>query len=110
MRFNANLWKIAPGFDILRANFAEFKEAIMNGFLKTVVLGVACFALGAVATRYYDNHRLAMSPPASAGDSVAADNLARVDLEHEPLWAYGFDKVAAPGEVAKPQAPPNRNL
>ena len=30
--------------------------------------------------------------------------------EQAPLWAYGFDTPAKPGEKAAPQAPPNRNL
>jgi cytochrome c553 len=33
-----------------------------------------------------------------------------VNFELEPLWAYGFDTIRMPGETAKPQAPPNRNL
>ena len=68
----------------------------MNGFLKTVVIGVACFVLGAAATRYYDIHRLVAPQSASSGEPLAADNLVQVDLEHEPLWAYGFDTIAAP--------------
>ncbi len=30
--------------------------------------------------------------------------------ENEPLWAYGFETVAKPGDKAQPQNPPNRNL
>src|SRR5205807_5507190 len=63
------------------------------------------FALGVAATRYYDARRAARS---AAGTQQAA--LDQVDLEHEPLWAYGFDKPAAPGEKAQPQAPPSRKL
>ena len=33
-----------------------------------------------------------------------------VDLTDEPLWAYGFDTPAKPGDKAVPQAPPSRNL
>jgi len=61
--------------------------------------------MGVAAARYYDAHRPTAKPAAPPAVAVA-----RVDLEHEPLWAYGFDKPAAPGEAAKPQAPPNRNL
>ena len=31
-------------------------------------------------------------------------------LRARPLWAYGFDRPPAPGEMAAPQNPPNRNL
>jgi len=74
--------------------------------LKTAVLVVTSFVIGVVATRYYDARRLAAKP-----DEVPpVANAQRVDLEHEPLWAYGFEKPASPDETAKPQAPPNRNL
>jgi cytochrome c553 len=76
-------------------------------FLKTVVLGVGCFVLGAVATRYYDVRQLA-NPQIT--EQAPAPVAVQVDLDHEPLWAYGFDKPAAPGEVARPQGAPNRNL
>jgi cytochrome c553 len=36
--------------------------------------------------------------------------VAEPDLTGEPLWAYGFDAPAMPGEKAAPQAPPTRNL
>jgi len=73
--------------------------------LRNVVLGVVCFALGVAAARYYDMRRLA-APPSQPKEA----NEIRVDLEHEPLWAYGFDKPAAPGDTAQPQAPPSRKL
>ncbi len=78
----------------------------MNSFVKTSVLILASFAVGAGTMHYYDAHRSVPKPPESRPDVKAV----RVDLEHEPLWAYGFDKPAAAGETAKPQAPPNRNL
>jgi len=54
--------------------------------------------------------RIPVAPPAAKAEASASPNAVHVDLEHEPLWAYGFDKSAAPGEVAQPQAPPNRKL
>jgi cytochrome c553 len=33
-----------------------------------------------------------------------------INFAEEPLWAYGFDKTPAPGEKARPQNPPNRDL
>src|SRR5262245_19651439 len=69
---------------------------------------VVSFAMGVAVTRYYDDaHRPVATKPSEA-PPVAKKK--EVDLQHEPLWAYGFDKPAAPGETAKPQAPPNRNL
>ena len=82
----------------------------MSGFLKAAVLGVVCFALGAAVTRYYDVHRFATPQPAATAQSAAGVSVVQVDLEHEPLWAYGFDKAAAPGEVARPQGAPTRAL
>jgi cytochrome c553 len=83
------------------------------------VFGVACFAAGAVLQRVYDVGVRRVSPrpvhpspkPAVAPEGNVAVNLPRVvDLAGEPLWAYGFDAPAKPGEKARPQAPPTRNL
>jgi cytochrome c553 len=81
-------------------------EDTLKALLKTGVVAAVSFAMGVAAARYYDARRPTAKP--SAPLPVVA--VARVDLEHEPLWAYGFEKPAAPGETAKPQAPPNRNL
>jgi cytochrome c553 len=84
-----------------------------------VVLGVACFALGAALQKLYDTYRPArpqtarivkpetdtLIPEDKGGVVVAAERFA-----HEPLWAYGFDRPPAPGEKARPQNPPTRNL
>src|SRR5262245_52192046 len=90
-------------------------------YVKPFVLGILSFALGAAVTRYYDTHRLA-APQAvqnatlatengtrSAGDNGEAD-VSKIDFDNQPLWAYGFDKPPMPGEKARPQNPPNRNL
>jgi len=80
------------------------------------VLAVVCFALGAVAQRFYDLRRLPNQTPSQAARpgsvEIGAPELAATnpDLTGEPLWAYGFDTSAKPGEKAAPQAPPNRNL
>jgi cytochrome c553 len=74
--------------------------------LKTAVLIVTSFVMGVAATRYYDARRTSTKP----GELPPVANTERVDLEHEPLWAYGFEKPASPDETATPQAPPNRNL
>src|SRR5438093_2452576 len=93
----------------------EAKGGIVKRYMMPVVLGIACFALGVAVTRYYDIHRLpspqavqTANPRADAG-TLAAD-IAAINFEHEPLWAYGFDTPPAPGEKARPQTPPNRNL
>jgi cytochrome c553 len=89
---------------------------------RVVVLAFACFALGAVAQRFYDARRpqgrqqavQAVKPPSEtnvpAGEDKGGVNLEAIRFDHEPLWAYGFDKPLAPGEKALPQAPPTRNL
>src|SRR2546426_11254803 len=83
-------------------------------FVKPAALGIACFLLGAVVTRYYDTHRRTTpqtttetaKSPAEAGKGVEA----KIDFQNEPLWAYGFERPPAPGEKALPQNPPSRNL
>jgi cytochrome c553 len=95
-----------------------------------LLLGVACFALGAAVQRYYDSHRLAPqqaartakpTPPAGTRSAEEVEdvedvehrggvNVAAIKFDHEPLWAYGFDTAPKPGDKALPQAPPNRNL
>jgi len=92
----------------------------VNTYVKPIVLGIACFVLGIVVTRYYDSRRITpphVEPgkPATQNAAVVAENKNAVDYEaldytHEPLWAYGFDAPRAPGEKALPQNPPNRNL
>lgn len=81
-----------------------------------VVLALVCFALGAIVQRFYDTRRPAGQPsPQSAKGGTqlsSVPELAAVnpDLSDEPLWAYGFEQPAQPGEKAAPQAPPTRNL
>jgi cytochrome c553 len=79
-------------------------------YLAAVVLGVACFALGAAVQRFYDSRRPAAPRAAEAEKPLPASNAAPIKFDHEPLWAYGFDTRPRPGEKAAPQAPPTRNL
>jgi cytochrome c553 len=90
--------------------------------VRTIILALGCFALGAAAQRVYDfsrgpagSPRQAIAPPprssSAAEKKATADaELAPLDLTGEPLWAYGFDAPATPGERAKPQSPPSRTL
>src|SRR5262249_51185703 len=86
----------------------------MNQYIRPIVIGIACFALGAGATRYYDVHRLTVPQavqnvkPAEQTKPVAP--AVAIDFGQEPLWAYGFERAPLPDEKARPQAPPNRNL
>jgi cytochrome c553 len=87
-----------------------------------VVLALACFALGAVAQRFYDARgfrgrqqavQAVMRPPETntpAREDEGGVNVEAIRFDREPLWAYGFDKPPAPGDKALPQAPPSRNL
>src|SRR5206468_2581560 len=52
---------------------------------------------------------VAIAKPAAEPDKAAA-NVAPINFDQEPLWAYGFEAPPAPGEKARPQNPPNRNL
>jgi cytochrome c553 len=82
-----------------------------------IALSVICFALGAASQKLYDAYRAAPSHTAGTvaapGTGIAEDNgvvRIEVDLREEPLFAYGFNTPAAPGEKALPQTPPSRNL
>jgi cytochrome c553 len=82
-------------------------------FVTSAVLGIACFGLGAAVQRYYDARRIPAPQQAqTAPTTPVADKpvAVAINFDTEPLWAYGFDKLPAPGEQARPQAPPNRNL
>jgi cytochrome c553 len=80
-------------------------------YLRSLIVGIACFALGAAAQRYYDS-RLA---PASGSTTLFTENhvagpTGPIHFEVEPLWAYGFERPPEPGEKASPQNPPTRDL
>jgi cytochrome c553 len=85
-----------------------------------VVLGVACFALGAASQRVYDAYRspvpqtaeTATPPTIVTSNTELQQGVAKATpkFELEPLWAYGFETPPAPGEKAAPQNPPTRNL
>jgi cytochrome c553 len=69
--------------------------------------------LGVAITRYYDIHRLATPQAVQTVKAPEADKdrvETVINFGHEPLWAYGFDTPPAPGEKARPQNPPSRNL
>jgi cytochrome c553 len=80
----------------------------MKGAIRTVLLAIACLALGATAQYWYDAHRAAKEAESrsQAGPPAAPP----VDFASEPLWAYGFDTVRKGDETAAPQNPPNRKL
>jgi cytochrome c553 len=87
----------------------------MNQNIRPIVVGIACFALGAAATRYYDLHKL--TAPQTVQNAKPAEQpnkpetpVIAIDFGQEPLWAYGFERPPLPDEKARPQAPPNRNL
>ncbi|HEX3702778.1 MAG TPA: c-type cytochrome [Vicinamibacterales bacterium] len=91
----------------------------MNSRARVIILALACFVLGAALQKLSDSRRtpntLATQTIASeAAPGAAAERspvgAAPADLTGEPLWAYGFDAPAKPGEKAKPQAAPNRQL
>jgi cytochrome c553 len=89
------------------------------GLAGVALVGVLCFVLGIVAQRVYESRRPAARPPVQAGARPEAEprapessgvNVASINFEQEPLWAYGFIEPPKPGEKAQPQAPPTRNL
>ena len=86
---------------------------------RAILLSLGCFVLGATLQKLYDSYRpparpsaratTRLSPPPAGGSQEAVENQP-LDLTGEPLWAYGFDTPARPGEKAKPQSPPSRSL
>jgi cytochrome c553 len=78
-------------------------------YIPTAVVGIVCFGLGVAFQRVSDSRR--PSPPSQAGEPAPTPSaVAPIRFEREPLWAYGFDAPAKPGDKAPPQAPPTRNL
>jgi cytochrome c553 len=90
------------------------QEAIVKRYIRTIVLGMGCFVLGAAVQRYYDTFRLTRQPeaakPVAENESDTNRGVANIRFDQEPLWAYGFDRPPVPGEKAVPQNPPTRNL
>ena len=86
----------------------------MRRYIRTIVLGIACFVLGAAVQRYYDTLRLITQPetakPAVENETDSDRGIASIRFDQEPLWAYGFDRPPLPGEKAIPQNPPTRDL
>jgi cytochrome c553 len=78
--------------------------------LKPAGLVLVSFLVGVAVTRYYDTHRGVPVSTAKALDQAAALQVAQIDFAHEPLWAYGFEEPAKPGDKAAPQNPPTRKL
>jgi cytochrome c553 len=89
----------------------------VNSRSRVIILALVCFVLGAALQKLYDSRRTpnARAAQTTASEGAAGQNgspveAAPADLTGEPLWAYGFDTSAKPGEKAKPQAAPNRKL
>src|SRR6266571_6204109 len=91
------------------AGTGQRREGGLMRFVKTVMLGIVCFVLGAAVTRYYDTHRAAPLQTAQTAKPTEAE-VVKIDFENEPLWAFGFETPAKPGDKAQPQNPPSRNL
>jgi cytochrome c553 len=101
---------------------ATLKRGAVKTRVRAIVLALVCFTLGAASQKLFDAYRRpnhattqALKSPANPGAIVDEKSGGHVvpdplDLTEEPLWAYGFDTPAAPGEKAKPQSPPNRSL
>ncbi len=82
--------------------------------MRSILVGIICFAVGVAATRYYDSYRLNLPHPVETAKAPAENNpeanLTVINFAQEPLWAYGFERPPMPGEKARPQNPPNRDL
>jgi cytochrome c553 len=97
------------------AGLIKTQGVIVKRYVSSLILGITCFALGAAVQRYYDARRLATpqgveTAASSPQTGTQVANVAAINFEDEPLWAYGFDMRPASGEKAAPQNPPTRNL
>ena len=73
--------------------------------VSVVALCIACLFAGAALQKYYDARRyapptVAVAPQGESGVDMSLPQRIPVDLSGEPLFAYGYVKPAAPGEVA----------
>jgi len=68
------------------------------------MFGVACFMLGIFFQRFSDARKRV--GPSQAEVTRPVPVAPTIDFATEPLWAYGFDTVAKPGDKAAPQAAP----
>ncbi len=79
----------------------------MPGQLRTALVAIASFALGAEAHRAWQQNAAVTPVPAPSSQQAAVPS---VNFASEPLWAYGFTTVRQAGEEAAPQNPPSRRL
>jgi cytochrome c553 len=96
---------------------ARFRDKVarVKRLIGFVVFGLVCVVIGAALQRMYDNAILtprAVPLPAQARTEPppAPPPSKPPEFGREPLWAYGVDRPPQPGEAAKPQAPPSRQL
>src|SRR5262245_43967520 len=82
----------------------------MKRSLSTIVLGFACFAVGALAQPYYDTHWQTRENAARVRPPPGMTTAQSVDFGSQQLWAYGVYTESTQGDKAAPQAPPNRKL
>jgi cytochrome c553 len=80
-------------------------------------VAIVFFALGVAFQRYYAPYRAGTpqaGEPAAKGKAApvppAAVSVPAIAFEREPLWAYGVETPAKPGDKAAPQGAPSRNL
>ena len=59
----------------------------MKPFIGTIALAFTCFALGAVAQRYYDTRWRARETIAAVQPPAVMPAAPSVDFASEPLWA-----------------------
>ena len=81
----------------------------MGRNLRTAVFGIVCFGLG-VAFQPVISHLSTTDAPRSINLPAETSVAPAIQFDREPLWAYGFDTTAKPGDTATPQTPPTRNL
>ena len=84
----------------------------MKRNVKTAVVGIVCFVLGALGQRIYDTRTVPPSPTAVEREAAQPPppTQPQIQYDREPLWAYGFESPAKAGDTAPPQAPPTRDL
>jgi cytochrome c553 len=79
-------------------------------YITTIVVGFICFGLGVTFERLNDTRRPETPRASETAPPLPVPAAPSIRFDREPLWAYGFETPAKPGDTATPQVPPSRNL
>jgi hypothetical protein len=73
----------------------------VNRHISALALAVVLAARGTAIERYSRRVPLTTGPTLQGASRISQADVA-IDLAHEPMWAYGFDRTPAPGGHRRP--------